>query len=288
MNAGARWSHGAFALALAAASIGCEDEPPPAEPAKGALQPNTADAPQPSDGTRLWLVRVAQTARARDLLEPAKAIEGGGLDRRIVAADGGYRLLVGPPADRTAAEAVLARVKTSAPEASLLACRSEGAAGCAQWKAPAVSPSFLRLDPEDVPEDDDALVARELARSDAYVARATPYFDPEDDSPLLGMLARVDLVHGGRIRALVEPCLEPKAVFAAGGTHIAVQCVSAEAGTQLLHSVTAFELPSATVAGKHEPCREPRWVGPGKLRCQQEAVDAEGRLSLSPHLVPLR
>jgi len=106
------------------------------------------------------------------------------------------------------------------------------------------------------------------------------------DDPLEGRRTRVLLALSGVAPlTLLDDCGGARGAVLVRGW-LALACDSEQAGEQVLHTVYVFTA-AGTPVTRVPRCRQPRISGPNTLQCQAEAVDARGRLRLSPRSVHL-
>lgn len=114
----------------------------------------------------------------------------------------------------------------------------------------------------------------------------TRYFADDPNDPLEGRRERVSLIDAaGSRKVLQEQCMDAGHASSQHGNLI-FQCAREQAGVQLLHSVLAFDAAGRKLV-EMERCRNPRWQAERVIACDEENVDADGRLNLRSKLTQL-
>lgn len=240
---------------------------------------------------RLWLLVGASDTSAAALAQRAKPLAAklpGGL--LIQTHDCGEPknvfAWVAELADTAgAAQGALTSVRPVAPDAYFKRCDVKPGSLLA-LRIDAIDPSIADVPATAVNWRDEDRVSTVRALADGRSLLVTRYFADDPNDPLEGRRERVSVIDaaGGRV-LLQEQCVDAGRASVQRGD-LVFQCAREQAGVELLHSVLAFDAAGHKVA-EIVHCRNPRWQGERAIVCDEESVDADGRLKLRRKLTPL-
>jgi hypothetical protein len=260
-----------------------------------ALLLTAAAGPAAASGTR-WLVvgasdpvpaGIAQRARALSAVETRA---GGSAGIVLSTADCGERKAAFAWAaevatTREAAQAALDRLIARIPDAYVKRCVVRPGSLLALG-LPAIDPSIADVAADAVNWTDADRVSTVRALGGGASLLLLRYRAAVAEDPLEGRRTRVQLALPGTAPVpLIDDCAGlAGAVFAHGW--VALACDSEQAADHVLHTVQAFSAAGERVV-ELTRCRQPSIPAADTLQCQQESVDAEGRLKLAPRRVRL-
>ena len=118
--------------------------------------------------------------------------------------------------------------------------------------------------------------------NDSIVAVVQPTYQTDSEDIREGLRIKVAAVWT-KTRQIVElsgDCIDPK--FSVKANIIAVSCVKATMADYLLHAITLYDLPNKKPLLTIDRCKSPRLVKEHTMRCEQEVLNKDGKLSTSP------
>jgi len=239
-----------------------------------------ASSPKPE---HLWLLVGASDSQPAGIARKAKALAR--------AQSGGLVIQTKDCGDKKNVFAWVAEIANSAEEAQAALPHAQSAVKDAYVKRcdvvprsllalrfPAVDPSIADVPDTVVNWEDEDRTSSTVPLTDGRVVVIARYFVHEADDPLEGRRERVVLAGGTDKRVLVNDCPSPDG-FTANRGRVAFACAREQAGDELLHSVLVFGTAGDKVADIPH-CRKPRWSGGATVVCDEESVNAQGRLKL--------
>ncbi|MDR4518166.1 MAG: hypothetical protein MRK00_12375 [Nitrosomonas sp.] len=103
--------------------------------------------------------------------------------------------------------------------------------------------------------------------------------DPEDIREGLKIRIYLHWLKNNQRIQLFSDCIDPE--LSSNNQFLAVSCVTENAADHLLHSTSVFSLADGSLIFRQNRCREPEFAE-NQLTCQEETVDADGKLLLKP------
>lgn len=234
---------------------------------------------------RVWLAVVA-SEKSPELIATKVRSLAEHFPRGLVftAADcGGASNLFGFAADiatePSAAEAALAKVRSTVPDAYLKRCDVKERSLLAH-RVHAVDPSIANVPGDAVNWDDEDRVSTMFRLSDGRVLALIRYYEAASEDPLEGKRTRIELFTETARVLLTRNCLMPGGISVRKGL-VAIQCVVGQAADNLMHDITVFASTGRELLTASH-CRDPRWVDDNVIECKEESVDAAGTVILKP------
>lgn len=122
--------------------------------------------------------------------------------------------------------------------------------------------------------------------SEDRIVVIAPQFQSDPEDVREGLRTRIYLLYPTQTQSidLYNNCIDPK--LTSNSSYMAVSCVTETAADNLLHNTKVFKLTDGTLIDEQSRCREPEFID-DQFTCQQESVDANGKLHLKPSIFNL-
>lgn len=248
-------------------------------------------APLPACAERLWLLVGASDASAAALAQRARPLAAkltGGLliqTRDCGEAKNVFAWVAELADSAKEAQAALTNVLPVVPDAYVKRCDVKPRSLLA-LRIDAIDPSIAAVPAAAVNWREQDRVSTVQSLADGRSLLVTRFFVDDPNDPLEGRRERVSVIDVEGVRSVLqEQCVDVGRASVQRGD-LVFQCAREQAGVALLHSVLAFDAAGHKVV-EIEHCRNPRWQGQRAIVCDEESVDAAGRLKLRRKLTPL-
>jgi hypothetical protein len=243
-------------------------------------------ATNPARADQVWLVITASSSSAAAIAEKAKTLG--------VRAPHGLVVQTTDCSEKTnmftwvhevalsgeAAQAALSRARERVKDAYVKRCDAKPNS-LLSLRMTAVDTSIADVPKDAVNWEDADRVTMARPLPDGRTLVIARYYVKVAEDPLEGRRERVILAESANKRIVLEEnCFNPGSLATSKG-HIAFDCAKEQAGDHLLHSVVVFDETGKKLK-EIERCRRPRWTSDVVLVCEEESVDADGRLKLAP------
>lgn len=237
----------------------------------------------------LWLVIGASSQSLTPIIKEKQRLVRNWPSASIVSTDdckharrGFFVLTVIREKSKTKAQQAVAKLKKQVPDAYIKRCvivnRSRLALG-----VPLVHPSVERVLDDVINWRDEDRVTELRHLNNTYYLIIQRVYDPKDTSYREGRQQRILLFKDDPTESVLlnDQCWD-FGDFSYHNPYVAFHCASMVAGDHFIHTSEIYHLQPPRKLSEKIYCRNPVIHGDRQWTCQEETVDAEGKLSFTP------